>query len=146
MDAGGSGHLCNPHQRALHLIRRHHHNIRQFVNDDDDVRQYAFARSPAIGVVGFDVTRADLFQFFVATIHLHGGPLQNAYHLLDIGHHFTDQMGNTVVAGQFNALGVNHYKAELVGRIMKKEGTDDGVDADGFTRPRGAGDEQVRHT
>ena len=54
-------------------------------------------------------------------------------------------MWQGVVLLQLDDLWVDHDEAELVGREAVEQGTDDGVDADGFAGAGAAGDEHVGH-
>ena len=54
-------------------------------------------------------------------------------------------MGDPVIYGKLDLLGVYHHKAHLIGRGVVKDGNDHRIKAYGFTGARGTRNEQMRH-
>src|ERR1035437_3840065 len=96
-------------------------------------------------VEGKNIADADAGEDLVALLHLVDHPAQGENNLLRVGDDRDDQVRQRVVLLQLDHLRVNHDEAELVGGEAVEQGTDDGVDADGFAGTGAAGDEQVRH-
>ena len=146
VDAGGAGHLRQPRDAPFRVFWREHHQIGQFVDDDDDIRQFfaVFVFANLFVVIG-DVARADIGEHFVPVVHFAHGPLQRADHPIHIHHHRRGQMGHSVVARQFHALGINHDQFQVVGRVQQQQPGDDAVHAHRFTGAGGPGDEQMGH-
>ena len=133
-----------PGDGALSIIRRHHHQVCQFVDDHHDIghrRQIGVEDTVVID----DVAGAGLTEFVVARVHLGRHPAQYADGSLQLDHHRRHQVGHAVIACQFDALGVDHDELYGIGRIAGNNAVDDGVDANRLARASGAGDEQVRH-
>ena len=49
-------------------------------------------------------------------------------------------------AFQLDPFGVDQKEPQILGRVSEKKAAQNGIDADAFTGPRRAGDEQVRHS
>ena len=56
-----------------------------------------------------------------------------------------EEVGDAVVEGELEPLGVDEDELDLVGRGLVEDARDQGVEADALPRPRGAGDEEVGH-
>ena len=54
-------------------------------------------------------------------------------------------MGNPVIHGQFDTLGIHHDQFYFFGSGFVEEAADHCIEGDTLTRPRGAGDQQMRH-
>ena len=65
MDASGAGELGKTVKIALSFLRREHHQIRQFIDDDNNIRQFI----GMLRVVIFNVARANLSKLFIAAVH-----------------------------------------------------------------------------
>ena len=63
-------------------------------------------------------------------------------HVVDDGGH---EVGDGFVVLHFDHLGIDQDELDVVGPLGEQDGHDDGVDADGFARAGGAGDEEVGH-
>ncbi len=86
-----------------------------------------------------------LAKLVIALVHLARHPLQRADHAFHLDHHRAEQVRDAVVAGQLDALGVDHDDAQIVRGVVEQEAGQDGIDAHRFAGAGGAGDEQVRH-
>ena len=108
VDADGAGHLGDAADRLLDVAGRHHHEVVELVDHDEDVRAGAGTR-PAPrrvsgstfelaaverGVVAVDVADADLGEQVVATLHLLHRPGERVGRLLRVG----DDLGEQVRA------------------------------------------------
>ena len=152
MNAGGTAQLRNTHNRGLDILTGDHHQVRELVNDDDQVghllRRVVVMLKLAGGllfVVGRDLTHVETLEDLQATLHLGHGPLQSARGLLGLGHHGHIEMRQTVIARQLDALGVDHDQANVLGKRAHEQGRDDGVDHHRLTRTGRTGNKQVGH-
>ena len=96
-------------------------------------------------VVVVDVARAALGKLAIALVHFARDPVQHAGHFFQIDHDRREQMRHAVVRRQLHALGIDHQEAQFVGREVRHQARDDGVDAHALARAGGARDQQVRH-
>ena len=131
------------------LFAHHHHQIGQFIDHDDDVRQalQRFGRIgrerkrvvdklfTRLGVVDFDVVarkiaHAQLAHQLVAPLHLHHAPVQAMRGLAHISHHRREQMRNAFIDAHLQHLRVNQQEAHIASFGFVEQGEDGGVDAD----------------
>ena len=152
MNTGGTAQLGDTNDRGLDILTGNHHQIRELVNDDDQVghllRRVVVMLKLAGGllfVVGRDLTHVETLEDLQATLHLGHGPLQSARGLLGLGHYRHVKMRQTVIARKLDALGVDHDQANVLGKSTHEQSRDDGVDHDRLTGTRGTGDQQVGH-
>ena len=96
-------------------------------------------------VIRRDLANVEALEHLQATLHLGDSPLQGTRSLLGFGHHGHIEMGQAVIAGKLNALGVDHDQANVLGKRAHEQGRDDGVDHDRLTGTGGTGNKQVRH-
>ena len=171
MDADRPRLLREARERRLDLVLDGEHQVRQLVHDEHDVREDAlgvlgverqlalhadlrreglprpFERLLAFDLlveVG-DVPRVVGVQQLVAPVHLADGPLEHRGGFMVIRHHRQTEMGQRGIHRELDHFGVDHQELELLGRVGVDEARDERVDAHRLPRPRGAGDEQVRH-
>ena len=159
VDAHGAGFLCDADDAGLDLFVGHH-QVGEFVDDEDQVRhllgdaggvgvvfdfQAVFDFVPAQVVVGADVAHAHFSQQLVALVHLGDGPLENLSGFVHLGHHRAHQVGDGFEHTHLDHLGVDQHQLELVGPLGVQETHDDRVHAHALTRAGGAGDEHVGH-
>ena len=152
VDTGGTAQLGDTHDRGLDILTGDHHQVRELVNDDDQVghllRWVVVMLKLAGGllfVVGRNLANVETLEDLQATLHLGHGPLQSARGLLGLGHHGHIEMRQAVIARKLDALGVDHNQANVLGKGAHEQGRDDGVDHDRLTGARGTGDQQVGH-
>ena len=99
MDSGCPGKLCQAGNGFFGLCRCQHHQVRQFVNDHQQIRQFlAIFPGDSFVVIG-DMPGARLREFMVALIHLSGDPLQYTDDPFQIHHNRRQQMRDTVIPG-----------------------------------------------
>ncbi len=144
VQAGGACHLRQALHRALDVLARDHHQVGHLVDDHDDIGQrrqvhrlllvdrlarvlvvpgvYGAAELLALlirfghaGVVAVDVAHAELRHLLVALFHLAHRPLQGDHGLLRVGHDRREQMGNAVIDGELEHLGIDHDQPALIG-------------------------------
>src|SRR5947208_10000087 len=106
VDAHGASHLGEPHDGIFNILGSHHHQIRQFVNDDDDKgerllfgifffrEQFQIFRFFHQGIILLDVPNPDGGQQLIATFHFIGGPLQGIGGAFRFGDNRRQQVGN----------------------------------------------------
>ena len=157
VDADGPGHLGDAADRLLDVAGRHHHEVVELVDHDEDERQALVApvSRPGLGpwqvapveggVVAGDVAEADLGQQVVAALHLLHRPRQRVGRLLRVGDDLGEQVGQPVVLAHLDPLRVDEDHAHLVGRGAHQDRRDERVDAARLAGAGGAGDEQVGH-
>ena len=127
------------------MIGRHHHQVGQFIDDYNEIRQDFAAILLNAGVEIGDVACAHFGKFLVALVHLMRHPLQDANHAVDLHNDRCQQMRYAVVTGELDSLGVDHNHAQGFRRVVHQQATDQRVHANGFAGTSGASDEQVRH-
>ena len=129
MDAGRVRHLRQPLHRRLDLLAGDDHQIRELVDDDDDVghgrevrlrragrRLGAHLRVAHAIVEDVDVAHRQPRHAPIALLHLGDSPGQRRHRLVRIGHHRAQQVRDAVVDGELQHLRVDHQEAALVGR------------------------------
>ena len=166
MDAGGARFLRDAGDELFDVFARNHHHVRQFVDDDDDVRQ-RFQVRRGVGEAdeqgGIDQRVGDAFaarfgfvddfvefvQFahferdhqFVAPLHFIDRPAQRVFRVAHVGNDWRQQVRDVAVHGEFDSFRVNQNQLEFVGfRLVEHAGEDD-VDAHRFAGAGGTGDE-----
>ena len=144
MDAGGAGLLGQPDDRILDVLALAHHQVGEFVDDDDDVRHPVFRIDPGL-VERADVAGRRAGQPPVARLHLVDRPLERGLRPVGLGDDRHEQVGQAVVGGQLDALEVHEDHPDVVRRGLAQQARDERVDHDALARAGGAGDEQVRH-
>ena len=106
--------LGNAADIVLYLFARHHHQICQLVNDNDDIRHFfqAFVHFSQ-GIVLFNVGHAVFSQQFIAALHLRHCAAQGAGGLARLGHHRHQKMRDAVILRKFHHFRVDQNKAQL---------------------------------
>ena len=112
MDAGGARHLREAADIFLHLFRRRHHQVGQFVDNDDDMRQPVLRQH--LFVVALQVAHADLREGRVAVLHLAYQPGQRLHRLFGVRNRRRQQMRQLVVDRHLDTLRVDQYHAQLL--------------------------------
>jgi hypothetical protein len=114
---------------TLALAGGGHHQVRQFVDHQDDVRQVPVL-PPALRIRGrfllfchlpvirFDVPDPPVRQEHVASFHFRYGPAEGLGGLLGIGNHGMQQVRNVLVDGEFDPFGVDHHQPQVVGGVV----------------------------
>ena len=155
MHTGGTCKLCDTADGILDLLARHHHEVGELIDDDDDLRQLLrllilrdlriIAHGHDFLVVALEITGAALSELLIAIRHLGDRPVQRGGCLLRIGHDRNQQVRDAVVDGELHDLRIDHDHADILRLILEEEGHDQGVDADRLTGAGGTRDEQMRH-
>ena len=164
MNAGSTRFLRQTGDEFFDLLAGDHHQIRQFIDDDDDVRhatqrlgrlrgqaQRIRNRLTLLGgfldmVVGAgQVTYAQLGHDLVAAFHLGHTPGQGIGGLTHIGHDRREQMRDAFIDRQFQHLGVDQNQTHRIRLGFIEHRQDHGVNADRFTGTRGTRHQQMRH-
>jgi hypothetical protein len=78
-------------------------------------------------------------------LHFRHRPAQRVGRMFHIGDDRRQQVRDAFVHRQLEHLRIDHDHAHVFGRGFVDEAQDHGIDADGFARAGGAGDEQMRH-
>ena len=160
MDADGSGFLGQSYDERFNFLAAGHHQVRQLIDDDHDVRQelrdlrFFFRRAwletfdqflARHLVVIFDIANARLGQEFVALVHLVAGPIQHARGAAGIVDDRAHQMWNVLERSHFHDLRIDKNELDHVRPLQVHDRHDDRVDADRLTRSGGTGDQTVGH-
>ena len=116
MDARGTGQLGQTHDAGLHLAGSRHHQVGQFVDDDDQIgqglqigqirRELTVVAGQAL-IVGSHVAYAHAGHGLIALVHLMHGPVKSVLGFAHLRHHRMDQVRLIGVHGHFDALGVH---------------------------------------
>ena len=142
--------------RFLDLVARHHHQVGELVDDDDDegqrLRRLAVLRRPLlrdrvpdVAVVLLDVADAFRRERLVALLHLAHRPAQRVGRLLRIDDDRRQQVRDVLVHPELEPLRVDHDQPHVVGRRAVEDAGQHRVQADRLARAGRAGDQQVRH-
>ncbi len=159
MDAGGARHLREAGDGDLHVAARHHHEVRQLVDDHHHVRQGREGRLSlhrlGEGVVVLHLRHHPVEagkvpdpvggEQGVAPLHLLHRPVERHRRLLRVGDHRRDQVRDPLVDEELEHLRVDHQKLHLVRPGAEQDRGDDRVDAHRLARAGGAGNQQMRH-
>ena len=166
MHPGRTRHLGQTADRILHLVGSRHHQIRQLVDNDNDLGHFfqpdllslfilrkLFAlchrRLSSVGryhsIISMKISHIVLGKNLVAVQHFVYCPVQGARRLSRVSDHRHQQVGNSIINSQLHHLGVYHQKADLAGGGFIKKTDNQRIDAHRFTGASGAGDQQVGH-
>ena len=81
------------------------------------------------GVKGFQITDTRIGHGLVPAHHFRHGPLKTSCSLLGVRNNRDHQMGNAIVVGKFDHLGVHHDELYIIGAGLIQQADDDGVHA-----------------
>ena len=166
VDAHGAGLLRDAGDALFHLAARHHHEIRQFVNDHHHEGQRlhhvravrpswvwgaALEINDAAGLLDleielFEVPHAQQREAPIAVLHLRHGPLEHPARLFHVRHHRRPEVGDVFVDAQFHHLWIHQDELHFAGQRSHEDRTDHGVDAHALAAAGAAADEEVRHS
>ena len=119
------------------------HQVGQFVDDHHDIGEGLFGRDrlPEFR----DVLDPLVLHEVVSPEHLpHEGP-EADHREARFGHDGAQKMGNPLVGGHLEALGIDHEKTDVLGAVFHEKARDDPVQADRLPGSRRSGDQQVGH-
>ena len=167
MDARGPGLLRQARDELLHLLAHDHHHVGQLVHHHHDVGQRGERRRGVVlphrlvegiedGLAGgrrlahlaveaVDVAHLEVGHELVAALHLRHAPAEGIGRLLHVGDHRRQQVGDAVVDGQLQHLGIDEDQAHLLGAGVVEDGQQHGVERHRLAGAGGAGHQQVRH-
>ena len=150
--SGGTSHLRQAANGILYFIWRSHHQVRQLINNNHDLRHwlqlYAVLTNHAIAyhfVISVQVTHVVIRKGFIAIQHFRYRPSQGTGSLSGIGYNRHQQMRNPVINTQLYYLWVYHQELYFIGRSFIQQTDNQGVDTHRFTGTGCAGNQQVRH-
>ena len=95
-------------------------------------------------VVARDMPNPGPSEQRIAILHLVDGPSQNRFGLAHVGHDGVHQVRQSRIAAEFDHLRVDHQHAHFVRSSCHQDRTDDGVQANAFSRAGSTRDKQVR--
>jgi len=113
VDADGAGQLGHAADQVLDLAGRHHHQVGQLVDDDDDVGERREPEPRGALVEGRDVAGTVAGEELVALLHLLACPAQGGDGGLRLDHHRHQQVGHVGEGAQLDPLGINQDQLEL---------------------------------
>ena len=156
--ACGTGLLRDAADRGFDLLGGDHHQVGQLVDDNDNLRQYLILlRCAALLLLGLGALGAHqvvitdqiahlmVGEQLVAAFHLADRPVERTRRLFRVGHDRNQQVRDAVIVAQLDHLGVDHNQAHLFGRGLVQKRNQHRVDAYGFTRTGGTGNQHMRH-
>ncbi|EXI75159.1 MAG: hypothetical protein AW07_01394 [Candidatus Accumulibacter sp. SK-11] len=164
MNPRGAGLLGEAGDELFDGLAGDHHQVRQFVDDDDDVGQGAqwlgrvrrqrhrigdlftipCGIADALVETG-DVAHPHRRHQLVALVHLADAPVERVGSLLHVNHDWRQQVRDALVDRQFEHLRVDQNQPYLVGLRLVEQRQDHRVDAHRLARAGRSGDQQVRH-
>ncbi len=151
--------LCDADDRPFHFFVRHHH-VGEFVDDEDDVRQFARdacslqfrrGRHPFEKfffvklVVAHNVAHARLCEQFVPFVHLADRPFEDRSSTRHLRHHRAHQVRNIAERSKLDHLGIDQNQLQFVGFFRKQKTHDDRVEADTLARAGRPGNQHMGH-
>ena len=95
-------------------------------------------------VVARDMPNPGPSEQRIAILHLVDGPSQNRFGLAHVGHDGVHQVRQSRIAAELDHLRVDHQHAHFVRSSCHQDRTDDGVQANAFSRAGSTRDKQVR--
>ena len=103
---------------------------------------YAFQDHLIICVNAFYTQIAD---GLIASFHLFHSPAKNLRSFFGVKNHRMNQVRNAFVRREFQPLGINHEKFDIVWPGFKKNAANHGIEGDAFTGTGCASNKQMRH-
>jgi len=163
MNADRARLLREHRQRCFHLGGAGHHQIRQLVDHDDDVRENAalvlalleadvrifrleqWSAVPDFLIEVLNVARAVGREQLIALLHFEHGPLEQRRGVPVVRDHLVPLVRQRVVDGELDHFRVDHQEAECLGRVAVDQRGDQCIHAHRLAAAGGAGNEQLRH-
>ena len=130
MDPDSARHLCESRNRFFNVLPVEHHQVGEFVEDDDDVwkrlvlavlvkqTRRVFCKEL---VVLIDVADALLGQQLQATLHLTHGVAQRDGSKLRLSNDRRVKMWNAIVVSEFDSLGIHENQTHLIGSGLEQQ-------------------------
>ena len=152
MDTCGSGQLCQTTDRFLHFAGAYHHQIRQLVHDNDDLRHllrcflsFRNRHSLYFLVIPLQITDIIIGKLPITVFHLTDAPVQCSRCFLGICHYRDQQMRNAVIDTQFHDLRIHHDQFHIIRMRLVQNTHDQRINAYGLTGTGSSGDQHMRH-
>src|SRR5690606_2497048 len=155
VDPRGTGELGDALDRGLDVAGGDHHEVRELVDDHQQVRVGGQAPLAAGGdlhlpgahglVEVVDVLEPEGGEVVVAGVHLLDYPLERLGGLLRVGDDRGDQVRDALVDGELHALGIHQHHPHLLRGGAHEDRGDHRVDEARLAGAGGARDQQVRH-
>ena len=164
VNAGSTGFLGEPGNQFLDLFTHHHHQVGQFIDHDNNVRQpiqrlgrlgreaerVANMLATGLGFVELDVVarqvaHTHLAHELVTALHFSHAPGETVSGLLHVRHDRRQQMRNALVHRHLQHFGVDHQQAHVARLGLVQQAQNHGVDADRLARPGGARHQDMGH-
>ena len=141
MNAHRASHLRQPRNRLLNVRPVQHHQIRQLVDDDDDVRQRLLVHVLKQIIAAIieqlveliDISHMVRRQQLQPPFHLANGVPQRIRRQLRLGDDRRKQMRNPLIHSQLNPLRIDQDHPHLFRRGLEQHAHDHRVDRDRFT-------------
>ncbi len=162
--AGGPRQLSEPRDLPFDFFAFLHHEVRQFVNNDHDERQFlqggvfngfkAFRQGSVRflilvfadkSVVFRDVAHAERFKKLIALVHFIDSPKQRVARQIHIRHHGVHKVGQAVIHGKFHPFRVDQQHLHFMGLRLVEYAQNNGIEAHAFSRARRSRHEQMGH-
>ena len=141
--AGSAPQLGDAHNRGLDVLAGNHHEVRELVDHDDEIRHVLWRVlhvsvlvTVNVTVVGLDVADLVVLEDLEAALHLGDAPGEGACCLVWLGHHRHVEVGQAGIVGELDALGVHHDETDLLGCCAHEDGHDDAVEQYRLARAR----------
>ena len=115
VDADCARHLREAGDGRLDVLGGGHHEVGEFVDDEDDVRQFREALGDRLGIVAGEIADGFFGEDGVAALHFADEPLQGLDGLLGIGDDRMDEVREIAIDGELDDLGVDEDEFEFVG-------------------------------
>ncbi len=152
MDAAGSGKLRQTTDRFFHFSRTDHHQIRQLVHDDQNLRQLRRRlRIPDLPhtlyllIITLKITDIIVRKLLVTVRHLRHTPVQRGSGLLRIRHHRNQQVRYPVIDTQLHHLRIYHDHLDVFRLRLIQNTHNDCIDTDRLTGTGSSRDQHMGH-
>src|SRR3989344_9485844 len=115
MNTGRARHLRDAHYRALYFAAVGGHQVGEFVNDNNNIREsFLFVRI----IKTLDIRVSGGLKKPIAALHLAYCPAEYGHRFFAVGYYWRNKVGEAVVDGELHALRVYHGEAQRFRRIF----------------------------
>lgn len=133
MNPGSPRFLCQPADGILHAVRGRHHQICQFINNNDNKRKPLFGIQL---VVSADISYMGIGKLLVPGFHFPYSPLQGTGRLFRFRHYRNTQMWNAIIYRKLHHLRINQNQFDIIRLLVKQNAHNDRIDAHAFPAAR----------